>query len=82
MNTVSGAALTLVRLRLQKASFQDRMISSRPWRPARHGGRQQQVDHFLPGVGAVDAGRFQDFLGHVIEVGEGHPHRDGQVDQV
>ena len=28
MNTVSGAASTLVRLRLQKASFHDRMISS------------------------------------------------------
>ena len=82
MKVVSGAAVEVVRLRLQKASFQaqdDRQQRGR--RDARQGQRHQQVDQLLLGLGAVHAAGLEDVLGHLLEEGVEHPDHDRQVDQ-
>src|SRR5690606_9775331 len=43
--------------------------------------RQQYADDLLPGGGAIQARRFEDVHGDVLEVGVNHPHHDRQVDQ-
>ena len=80
MKAVSGAALCAVRLRLQNASFQHRMMPSSAGRgDAGQHQRQQHVNQHLAQVGAVDAARLDDVLRQVAEEGVQHPDRDRQV---
>src|SRR6516162_4603390 len=77
INTVRGAALALVRLRLQNASFQAKMtrISPVEERPGNAIGRNRCQ------ICPIDASRLQNRPRNLTEIGVRHPDRNWQVHQ-
>ena len=82
MKAVSGAALEAVRLRLQNASFQHRMIESSAVEamPGSDSGRSSSQTSCF-GLRAVHAAGLEDVLRHLLEEGVEHPDHDRQVHQ-